>query len=57
MFMTPPTTLRERSPAEAGQTLSEYGLILALIVVFALVALGSLGSAISSTLESIAAAL
>lgn len=57
MFMTPPTTLRARLPSEAGQTLSEYGLILALIVVFSLVALGSLGSAISGTLESIATAL
>lgn len=57
MLTKPLTALREPLRAEAGQTLSEYGLILALIVVFCLVALGALGLVISGTLEGVAAAL
>lgn len=49
--------LIERFQREDGQALSEYGLILALIAVFCIVALGALGVAVSGILDSLAAAL
>jgi Flp pilus assembly pilin Flp len=42
---------------EEGQTLSEYGLILALVAVAAVVALGVLAAAITGTLGSVASSL
>jgi Flp pilus assembly pilin Flp len=42
---------------ERGQTLAEYGLILALIAVVSIIALGTLGLAVSGQLGAIAAAL
>lgn len=42
---------------ERGQTLAEYGLILALIAVVSIIALGALGLAITGQLDAIAAAL
>jgi pilus assembly protein Flp/PilA len=42
---------------ESGQGLAEYGLILALVAVVAIVALTGLGSAIVSTLGQIAGSL
>jgi Flp pilus assembly pilin Flp len=42
---------------EEGQTLAEYGLILALIAVASIIALGALGLAISGQLDVIVAAL
>ncbi len=42
---------------EKGQALAEYGLILALIAVVCVVALGLLGTNVSTTLGSITAAL
>jgi Flp pilus assembly pilin Flp len=46
-----------RSESEGGQTLAEYGLILALVAVASIIALGVLGLAISGQLDAIAAAL
>jgi pilus assembly protein Flp/PilA len=46
-----------RFEREEGQALSEYGLILALIAVFCLVALGALGAAVSGALDDIAVAM
>ncbi len=42
---------------QEGQTLAEYGLILAFIAVVAIVALGALGLAIAGELDAITAAL
>jgi Flp pilus assembly pilin Flp len=42
---------------EGGQTLAEYGLILAFIAVASIIALGALGLVVSSQLDAIAAAL
>jgi pilus assembly protein Flp/PilA len=46
-----------RFQREEGQTLSEYGLILALVAVAAVVALGVLAAAITGTLGSVASSL
>ena len=52
-------TLRARvtKNAEEGQGLAEYGLILALVAVVAIVALTGLGNAIVTTLGQIAGSL
>jgi Flp pilus assembly pilin Flp len=42
---------------EGGQTLAEYGLILVFIAVASIIALGTLGLALSGQLDTIAAAL
>jgi Flp pilus assembly pilin Flp len=42
---------------EGGQTLAEYGLILAFIAVASIIALGALGLTVSGQLDAIAAAL
>ncbi len=42
---------------EGGQTLAEYGMILALIAVASIIALGALGLVVSGQLGAIAAAL
>lgn len=47
----------KRFQSEDGQALSEYGLILALIAVFCIIALGALGAAVSGVLDQVAAAL
>ena len=39
---------------EDGQALAEYGLILALIAIFCLIALGALGAAVSGVLDDVA---
>jgi pilus assembly protein Flp/PilA len=49
--------LRMRAESEEGQGLAEYGLILALVAVVAIVALTGLGSAIVSTLGSVTSSL
>ena len=41
--------LRERREGEAGQSLAEYALILALVALGCVAALGALGGAISSS--------
>jgi Flp pilus assembly pilin Flp len=46
-----------RSESEGGQTLAEYGLILALVAVASIIALGVLGLAVSGQLDAITAAL
>jgi len=46
-----------RFEREEGQALAEYGLILALIAVAAIVALGFLGLAISDQLDAITAVM
>lgn len=46
-----------RFEREDGQTLAEYGLILALITVASIVALGLLGLAVAGQLDAITAAL
>ena len=46
-----------RFEREEGQALAEYGLILALIAVFCLVALGALGAAVSGAFDDIVAAM
>lgn len=46
-----------RFEREEGQALAEYGLILALIAVFCLIALGALGAAVSGALDDIANAI
>jgi Flp pilus assembly pilin Flp len=46
----------ERFEREDGQALSEYGLILALIAIFCLVALGALGVAVAGVLDDVAVA-
>jgi pilus assembly protein Flp/PilA len=46
-----------RFEREEGQALAEYGLILALIAVFCLIALGALGAAVSGALDDVAAAM
>ncbi|MCS7296188.1 MAG: Flp family type IVb pilin [Chloroflexota bacterium] len=53
------TWAQARKPAreEEGQSLAEYGLILALIAVVAIAALTTLGGNIASTLNSVAGAL
>jgi pilus assembly protein Flp/PilA len=51
------TWLRTRADSEEGQGLAEYGLILALVAVVAIVALTGLGSAIVSTLGSVTSSL
>ena len=51
------TWLRTRTDSEEGQGLAEYGLILALVAVVAIVALTGLGSAIATTLGQVAASL
>ncbi len=43
--------------AEKGQSLAEYGLILALIAVVAIVALTTLGGEIEAAIQSVSAAL
>jgi pilus assembly protein Flp/PilA len=53
LFMAIETWLRTRTESEEGQGLAEYGLILALIAVVAIVALTGLGTAIANTLTSI----
>jgi Flp pilus assembly pilin Flp len=45
------------SDREGGQTLAEYGLILAFIAAASIIALGALGLAVSGQLDAIAAAL
>jgi Flp pilus assembly pilin Flp len=57
MSTTPLASLRSRISSEDGQTLSEYSMILALIVIFSLVALGALGVAIATNFANITAAL
>jgi len=57
LFTTIETWLRTRSDSEEGQGLAEYGLILALVAVVAMVALTGLGTAIVTTLGQIAASL
>jgi Flp pilus assembly pilin Flp len=47
----------KRFDREDGQALAEYGLILALIAIFCLIALGALGAAVSGILDDVAAAL
>ena len=47
----------ELQDREEGQGLAEYGLILALVGVLAVVALGTLSTGINSTLGSIAGSL
>jgi len=47
----------KRFDSEDGQALAEYGLILALIAIFCLIALGALGAAVSGILDDVAAAL
>lgn len=42
---------------EGGQTLAEYGLILAFIAAVSIIALGTLGLAVSGQLDAVAAAL
>jgi len=42
---------------QGGQALAEYGLIVALIAVAAIVALGFLGAAISGTLDDLTGAM
>jgi pilus assembly protein Flp/PilA len=51
------TWMRMHSDAEEGQGLAEYGLILALVAVVAIVALTGLGTAIVSTLSQISGSL
>jgi Flp pilus assembly pilin Flp len=46
-----------RFERERGQTLAEYGLILAFIAAISIIALGTLGLAVSGRLDAIAAAL
>ncbi len=46
-----------RFEREEGQALSEYGLILALVAVAAIVALGFLGTAVAGVLDDIQAAI
>ena len=46
-----------RFEREEGQALAEYGLILALIAVAAIIALGVLGVAIAGQLDAITAAM
>jgi pilus assembly protein Flp/PilA len=46
-----------RVRSEAGQALTEYGLIMALIAVVCMAALGVIGLAIAGFLDDIAAAL
>ncbi len=46
-----------RLKAEKGQALAEYGLILALVFVASVIALGALGLAIATNLDSFADAL
>ncbi len=45
------------SDREGGQTLAEYGLVLALVAVASIIALGTLGLAVSGQLDAMAAAL
>jgi len=42
---------------EAGQTLVEYGLILALISIVAILALGAIGTEVTAVFDSIAGSL
>jgi pilus assembly protein Flp/PilA len=49
--------LRARADKEDGQGLAEYGLILALIAVVAIVALTGLGQGIASTMGNVTAGL
>ena len=49
--------LMSRLRAEDGQTMVEYGLILALVSVVAIVMLGTLGTGVSDTMSSAAASL
>ena len=46
-----------RFERETGQALAEYGLILAAIAVFCIIALGLLGVAISGQLDAVTAAM
>ncbi len=48
------TTIRE---SERGQTMAEYGIILALIAVICAVAVGLLGGGITGTLDKVTAKL
>ncbi len=57
MLMTPLTALHDRLRPEAGQSLAEYGLLLALIAVVCLIAVTALGLAISGNLAAVTAAL
>ena len=56
-MLKPLTALHERVCSEAGQGLAEYGLLLALIAVVCLVAVTTLGLAISGNLGAVSAAL
>jgi pilus assembly protein Flp/PilA len=49
--------IRTKGSSEDGQGLAEYGLILALVAVVAIVALTGLGNAIVSTLGQVAGSL
>ncbi|HET7129400.1 MAG TPA: Flp family type IVb pilin [Gaiellaceae bacterium] len=49
--------MKDNVKREDGQTMAEYGLILALIAIVVAVVLVTLGSKISSTLSSVANAL
>ena len=46
-----------RAKDEEGQALAEYGLILGLIAVAAIIALGVLGAAVAGQLDSVSSAL
>ncbi len=48
---------RVQTRAEAGASMAEYGLLLALISVVALAALGSVGQKVSATFTQVAGAL
>jgi Flp pilus assembly pilin Flp len=54
MLKTPNCATGRKSPAEGGQALAEYVLIVALIVVVALVALSFFGTQLSDILSTIA---
>jgi len=51
------TWLRAHADSEEGQGLAEYGLILALVAVVAIVALTGLGTAIASALGQVTGSL
>ncbi len=53
----PPLRFVARFEGERGQTLAEYGLILALIAIVCIAALGILGLALAGQLDAITAAL
>jgi Flp pilus assembly pilin Flp len=51
------TYLRARFGVEEGQTMAEYGVVLAVITVAVIVALGLLSGAIAAALDEVRAAL